>query len=84
MKAFSFAVAVAVVLTFICFQKSFAVPVIEVQEFEEPFIVDVQGVAPEDPSGDMLQTIFHKRQKRAMYCGRCCDSNGTCTRCCYA
>uniref|UniRef100_A0A8C9XAW1 Hepcidin n=1 Tax=Sander lucioperca TaxID=283035 RepID=A0A8C9XAW1_SANLU len=40
MKTFSVAVAVAVVLTFICIQQSSAVPVTEVQELEEPMTTE--------------------------------------------
>ncbi|KAM7382509.1 hypothetical protein PAMP_002236 [Pampus punctatissimus] len=80
MKTFSVAVAVAVVLTFICIQESSAVPVTEVQEVEmmidgSPVTGEVQMDSWMKPQGDRL--------KRALYCGRCCD-NGVCRRCCYA
>ncbi|CAI5662924.1 unnamed protein product [Oreochromis niloticus] len=47
MKTFSVAVAVAVVLTFICVQQSSAVPVTEEQELEEPMSMDYPAAAHE-------------------------------------
>ncbi|XP_017268630.1 hepcidin-like [Kryptolebias marmoratus] len=82
MKSFSVAVAVAVMLTFICLQESSAAPLTEVQENLVSF--DTQAAAPVKPHVDLWEKLLSNRQKRStVYCGRCCDA-GVCRKCCYA
>nr|ABY84844.1 hepcidin [Lycodichthys dearborni]ABY84845.1 hepcidin [Lycodichthys dearborni] len=63
MKAFSVAVAVAVVLTFICIQQSSAVPITEVQEREDPMSNDDPAEHGEMPE-ESQQVPINIRQKR--------------------
>ncbi|XP_067458396.1 hepcidin-like [Thunnus thynnus] len=81
MKTFSIAVAVAVVLTFICIQENSAVPVVEVQGMEVMISDDAPLAADSEAALALLEVL--RRQKRGLYCGRCCD-NGVCRKCCYA
>ncbi|XP_029307620.1 hepcidin-like [Cottoperca gobio] len=84
MKTFSVAVAVAVVLTFICIQESSAFPVTEVQELEEPMSNDSPVTEHEETSVDSWKMPYNNRQKRGADCVRCCDCCGFsgCGECC--
>uniref|UniRef100_A0A669CG50 Hepcidin-like n=1 Tax=Oreochromis niloticus TaxID=8128 RepID=A0A669CG50_ORENI len=69
MKTFSVAVAVAVVLTFICVQQSSAVPVTEQeQELEEPMSMDYPAAAHEEASVDSWKMLYNSRHKRGIKC----------------
>ncbi|XP_030248974.1 hepcidin-like [Sparus aurata] len=94
MKTFSVAVAVAVVLTFICLQESSAVSSTEVQELEEPMSSDVAVAAYEEMSEDAWKMPYSNRHKRSparrknrrrrcRFCCDCCppDMSG-CGTCC--
>ncbi|XP_008283269.1 hepcidin-like [Stegastes partitus] len=67
MKTFSIAVAVAVVLTFICIQESSAVPVITEQVLEEPVDFDNEADFAES-----LKMLVNSRQKRELKCKPYC------------
>nr|AAU00798.1 hepcidin 5 precursor [Acanthopagrus schlegelii] len=84
MKTFSVAVAVAVVLTFICIQESSAVPVTEVQELEEPMSNDNPVAAHEETSVDSWKMPYDSRHNRAIKCKFCCGCciPGVCGLCC--
>ncbi|XP_026040957.1 hepcidin-like [Astatotilapia calliptera] len=84
MKTFSVAVAVAVVLTFICVQQSSAVPVTEEQELEEPMSMDYPAAAQEEASVDSWKTLYNSRHKRGIKCRFCCGccTPGICGVCC--
>ncbi|XP_005924390.1 hepcidin [Haplochromis burtoni] len=84
MKTFSVAVAVAVVLTFICVQQSSAVPVTEEQELEEPMSMDYPAAAHEEASVDSWKTLYNSRHKRGIKCRFCCGccTPGICGICC--
>ncbi|XP_035765439.1 hepcidin-like isoform X2 [Neolamprologus brichardi] len=76
MKTFSVAVAVAVVLTFICVQQSSAVPVTEEQELEEPMSMDYPAAAHEQilvDSWKMPFDIGENRDTSPVRCHHCCD-----------
>ncbi|XP_074510823.1 hepcidin-like [Sebastes fasciatus] len=65
MKTFSVAVAVAVVLAFICIQESSAFPFAGVQELEEPMSNDNPVAAEhEETSVDSLKMPYNNREKR--------------------
>ncbi|XP_062277951.1 hepcidin-like [Scomber scombrus] len=84
MKTFSVAVAVAVVLTFICIQQSSAVPVTEAQEMEEMMSNDSPVAANEETSEDSWMMPYNNRQKRGSKCRFCCGccTPGICEVCC--
>nr|ACF49395.1 hepcidin isoform 2 [Oplegnathus fasciatus]ACF49397.1 hepcidin isoform 4 [Oplegnathus fasciatus]ACF49399.1 hepcidin isoform 2 [Oplegnathus fasciatus]ACF49401.1 hepcidin isoform 4 [Oplegnathus fasciatus] len=86
MKTFSVAVAVAVVLTFICLQESSAVSVTEqqVQELEEPMSNDNPAAAHEEMSEESWKMPYNNRQKRGFKCKFCCGCcrRGVCGLCC--
>ncbi|XP_070767430.1 hepcidin-like [Enoplosus armatus] len=84
MKTFSVAVAVAVVLTFICLQESSAVPVTEMQELEEPMSNDNPVAAQDETSVDSWQMPYNNREKRGIKCRFCCGccTPGICGVCC--
>uniref|UniRef100_A0A8C9XFH5 Hepcidin n=1 Tax=Sander lucioperca TaxID=283035 RepID=A0A8C9XFH5_SANLU len=73
MKTFSVAVAVAVVLTFICIQQSSAVPVTEVQELEEPMTTENPIAEYEATSVDSWKMPYNNRHKRELKCRACCS-----------
>nr|QBO59816.1 hepcidin1 [Chelon ramada]QBO59818.1 hepcidin1 [Chelon ramada] len=83
MKIFSVAVAVAVVLTFICIQESSAVPVAEELELEVPMIPDTPDAHGETSvdSWEMLYKSRQKRDARCRFCCGCCEP-GICGVCC--
>ncbi|KAL3981011.1 POU domain transcription factor, class 3 [Sarotherodon galilaeus] len=85
MKTFRVAVAVAVVLTFICVQQSSAVPVTEQeQELEEPMSMDYPAAAHEEASVDSWKMLYNSRHKRGIKCRFCCGccTPGICGVCC--
>ncbi|XP_030248983.1 hepcidin-like [Sparus aurata] len=82
MKTFSVAVAVAVVLTFICLQESSAVPFTEVQELEEPMSSDGPVAAFEDMSEDTWKMLYKSRRRRCRFCCGCCPDTTGCNVCC--
>ncbi|XP_054477718.1 hepcidin-like [Anoplopoma fimbria] len=84
MKTFSVAVAVAIVLTFICIQQSSAVPVTVVQELEEPMSIDNPVAEHEETSVDSWQMPYNNREKRGIKCKFCCGCcrPGVCGLCC--
>ncbi|XP_045898296.1 hepcidin-like [Micropterus dolomieu] len=84
MKTLSVAVAVAVVLAFICLPESSAVPVTEVQELEEPMSNDNLAAAHEDMSVESWKMPYNNRQKRGIKCRFCCGccTPGVCGVCC--
>ncbi|KAM6936455.1 hepcidin-like isoform 2-T2 [Lycodopsis pacificus] len=89
MKTFSVAVAVAVVLTFICIQQSSAVPITEVQELEEPMSIDNPVGEHEETSVDSWKMPYNIREKRGIKyecdCSDCCSScSSHCANCCIA
>ncbi|XP_068996370.1 hepcidin-like [Embiotoca jacksoni] len=84
MKTFSVAVAVAVMLTFICIQESSAVPLTEEQELEVPVSIFDAAAAAEETSVDSWKTLYSSRQKRSAKCRFCCGCCGMsgCGVCC--
>uniref|UniRef100_A0AAZ1XH89 Hepcidin n=1 Tax=Oreochromis aureus TaxID=47969 RepID=A0AAZ1XH89_OREAU len=70
MKTFSVAVAVAIVLTFICVQQSSAVPVTE-QQHEEASV----------DSWKKLYNTIHRPGIKCRFCCGCCTP-GICGVCC--
>nr|AHF46363.1 hepcidin [Amatitlania nigrofasciata] len=84
MKTFSVAVAVAVLLTFICLHESSAVPLTEEQELEEPMSIEYPAAAHEEASVDTWKMLYNSRQKRGIKCRFCCGccTAGVCGLCC--
>ncbi|XP_034384705.1 hepcidin-like [Cyclopterus lumpus] len=84
MKTFPVAVAVAVVLTFICVQQSSAVPAAEVREPGEPMSVDNPAADHEETSLDSWMMPYNNREKRGVRCKFCCNccTRGVCGLCC--
>ncbi|XP_029360306.1 hepcidin-like [Echeneis naucrates] len=82
MKTFRVAVAVAVVLTFICVQESSAT-VSEVEELEEAAMMDNPAVEYQETPVDSWM-MPHNRQKRGIKCRFCCNCciPGMCGLCC--
>ncbi|XP_037532735.1 hepcidin-1 [Nematolebias whitei] len=87
MKAFSIAVAVTLVLAFICVLESAAVPFTGVQDQEEAGSNDTPVAAHQDTSVESWMMPNHMRQKRqshlslCRYCCNCCRNKG-CGFCC--
>ncbi|XP_068425196.1 hepcidin-like [Clinocottus analis] len=84
MKTFCVAVAVAIVLTFICIQQSSAVPVAQVQELEEPMSVDNPVADQEEAALDSWKMPYNNREKRGFKCKVCCNCGcgANCGLCC--
>ncbi|CAI5662149.1 hepcidin-1 [Oreochromis niloticus] len=88
MKAFSIAVAVTLVLAFICMLESSAIPFAGVQEPEEAGSNDTPVVAHQEMSAESSMMSNHIRQKRqshlslCRWCCNCCRSNKGCGFCC--
>ncbi|XP_070822467.1 hepcidin-like [Chaetodon trifascialis] len=83
MKTFSVAVAVAVVLTFICLQQSSAVPVSEVEELEEPMSLEHLEIPVElwtMPYSSRMKR--HSSPARCKFCCGCCPNMHGCGVCC--
>ncbi|XP_073340874.1 hepcidin-like isoform X3 [Pagrus major] len=72
MKTFSVAVAVAVVLTFICLQESSAASFTEVQELEEPMSNGSPVAAHEEMAEESWKMSYASRRWRCRKCYRCC------------
>ncbi|XP_053182836.1 hepcidin-like [Scomber japonicus] len=84
MKTFSVAVAVAVMLTFICIQENSAVPVVGVEEMEEMPSNDSPVAAVSEDSRKMGKwSYFSKFNIPKIKCGRCC-TRSFCIFCCRA
>lgn len=87
MKAFSIAVAVTLVLAFICILESSAVPFSGVQELEEAGSDDTPVAAHQEMSMESWKMPNLARQKRqshlslCQYCCNCCQNKG-CGYCC--
>ncbi|KAM3872774.1 hepcidin-1 [Diretmus argenteus] len=89
MKAFSIAVAVTLVLAFICILESSAVPFAGVQELEEAASDDTPVAADQEMSMESWRMPYPLRQKRQIgpltlchWCCRCCKGNKGCGFCC--
>ncbi|KAM8733952.1 hepcidin-like [Acanthopagrus schlegelii] len=93
MKTFSVAVAVAVVLTFICLQESSAGSFTEVQELEEPMNNESPVAAHEEKSEESWKMPYNNRHKRSpagrnsrrrrcRFCCGCCPDMIGCGTCC--
>ncbi|KAM4600811.1 hepcidin-1 isoform 2-T2 [Polymixia lowei] len=88
MKAFSIAVAVTLVLAFICIQESSAVPFAGVRELEEAESNDTPVAEHQEMSMESWMEPDHVRQKRqshlslCRYCCNCCRGNKGCGFCC--
>ncbi|XP_036929213.1 hepcidin-like [Acanthopagrus latus] len=86
MKTFSVAVAVAVVLTFICLQESSAGSFTEVQELEEPMNNEGPVAAHEEKSEESWKMPYNNRHKRSpagcRFCCGCCPNMRGCGVCC--
>ncbi|XP_037311028.2 hepcidin-like isoform X1 [Pungitius pungitius] len=86
MKTLSVAVAVAIVLTFICIQHSSAVPTAtqQVQEVEEPMSVEFPLAEQEETPVDSWKMPYNIREKRGIKCKFCCGccTPGVCGLCC--
>nr|AEK98542.1 hepcidin isoform 2 [Miichthys miiuy] len=87
MKAFSIAVAVTLVLAFICILESSAVPFTGVQELEEAGSNDTPVATHQEMSMEswmMPNLVRQKRQSNislCRYCCNCCKNKG-CGFCC--
>ncbi|XP_040020631.1 hepcidin-1 [Gasterosteus aculeatus] len=89
MKAFSIAVAVTLVLAFICILQSSAVPFTgQVHEQEEAASNDTPVAAYQEMSTESMMMPDHFRQKRqshlsmCRWCCKCCRSYKGCGYCC--
>ncbi|XP_077432526.1 hepcidin-1 [Vanacampus margaritifer] len=89
MKAFSIAVAVTLVLAFICIPESSALPVDEVQQqMAEARGGDTPVAGQPDVAGEEPWTAHHARHKRqsnlslCRWCCNCCRSYKGCGFCC--
>nr|ADY16665.1 hepcidin 5 [Epinephelus moara] len=88
MKTFSVAVAVTLVLAFICILESSAVPFTGVQELEEAASSDTPVAAYQEMSMESRMMPDHVRQKRqshlsmCRWCCNCCKGNKGCGPCC--
>ncbi|XP_068616695.1 hepcidin-1 [Brachionichthys hirsutus] len=82
MKASSIAVAVTLVLAFICILESSAVPFARVQELEEAGSNDTPVAAHQEMSMDSWLMPNQKREKRwsgismCRWCRNCCGNKG--------
>ncbi|XP_059194826.1 hepcidin-like [Centropristis striata] len=72
MKTFSVAVAVAVVLAFICIQESSADPITGVQEPEEPISNDNPAAEHQELPGRLEKMLSNIREKRQIICCHNC------------
>ncbi|KAI3361404.1 hypothetical protein L3Q82_013572 [Scortum barcoo] len=72
MKTFSVAVALAVVLTFICLQESSAVLITEGQDLEEPMSDHHLIAAHEEMAEESWKMPYNNRHKRGIKCRFCC------------
>ncbi|KAF7670446.1 hypothetical protein LDENG_00074590 [Lucifuga dentata] len=88
MKAFSIAVAVTLVLAFVCILESSAVPFAGMQELEEAESNDTPVATHQEMPMESLMMPNHSRQKRqsnlslCRWCCNCCRSYKGCGFCC--
>ncbi|XP_041649442.1 hepcidin-1 [Cheilinus undulatus] len=85
MKAFSIAVAVTLVLAFICILESSALPFSGVQEPEEAGSNDTPVAAHQEMSMESWMfpgRVREKRQSHLSLCHWCCRPNKGCSVCC--
>ncbi|XP_068425632.1 hepcidin-1 [Clinocottus analis] len=86
MKAFSIAVAVTLVLAFICVLESSAVPFTGVQELEEAGSNDTPVAAYQEMSSMMMPGHFRQKRQSNLslcrWCCNCCRSYKGCGFCC--
>ncbi|XP_030248982.1 hepcidin [Sparus aurata] len=82
MKTFSVAVAVAIVLTFICLQESSAVSSTEVQDLEEPMSSDGAVAAYKEMPEESWKMGYGNRHWKCRFCCRCCPRMRGCGLCC--
>ncbi|XP_029958337.1 hepcidin-1 [Salarias fasciatus] len=88
MKAFSIAVAVTLVLAFICILEVSAVPFAGVQELEEAGSNDTPVAAHQETPMEPWMITNHLRQKRhghiamCRWCCNCCRRQKGCGPCC--
>ncbi|KAM9798455.1 hepcidin-1 [Neosynchiropus ocellatus] len=88
MKAFSIAVAVTLVLAFVCILESSAVPFSGVSEQEEAGSNDTPVAAHQEMPMESWMMPNHIRQKRqspislCLYCCNCCRGYKGCGYCC--
>ncbi|XP_036929214.1 hepcidin-like [Acanthopagrus latus] len=86
MKTFSVAVAVAVVLTFICLQESSAGSFTEEQKLEEPMNNEGPVAAYKEMPEDSWKMGYASRSKtgrrRCKFCCGCCPGMRVCGVCC--
>ncbi|XP_076004695.1 hepcidin-1 [Genypterus blacodes] len=88
MKAFSIAVAVTLVLAFVCILQSSAVPYAGVQEPEEAESNDTPVATHQEASMEPWKSAGPVRQKRyshlslCIWCCNCCPGNKGCGFCC--
>nr|ABV01929.1 hepcidin 1 [Sparus aurata]ABV01930.1 hepcidin 1 [Sparus aurata]ABV01932.1 hepcidin 3 [Sparus aurata]DAZ89685.1 TPA_exp: hepicidin HAMP2.4 [Sparus aurata] len=82
MKTFSVAVAVAIVLTFICLQESSAVSFTEVQDLEEPMSSDGAVAAYKEMPEESWKMGYGSRRWKCRFCCRCCPRMRGCGLCC--
>ncbi|KAM4581389.1 hepcidin-1 [Odontesthes bonariensis] len=88
MKAFSIAVAVTLVLAFICILESSAIPLTGVQELEEAGSNDTPVAVHQETPMESWMMPSHFRQKRQSHlslcslCCNCCKSYKGCGFCC--
>ncbi|XP_059194829.1 hepcidin-like isoform X1 [Centropristis striata] len=84
MKTFSVAVAVAIMLAFICIQESSADPITGVQEPEEPKSNDNPVAEHQELPGRLGKMLSNIREKRQSNCCHSCHGNHCqlCHHCC--
>uniref|UniRef100_A0A669BA77 Hepcidin n=2 Tax=Oreochromis TaxID=8139 RepID=A0A669BA77_ORENI len=70
MKTLTAAVTVAIVVTFMCILRSSAVPE---QMLVELMNTDNPAAEPEEISVNSWKMLHNGRQKRGIFCGRCCN-----------
>ncbi|CAN9513868.1 unnamed protein product [Ophioblennius macclurei] len=88
MKAFSIAVAVTLVLAFICILECSAIPLAGVQELEEAGSNDTPVAAHQETTVESWMMPYYNRQKRhtliptCIWCCNCCRGRKGCGTCC--
>ncbi|KAM4569106.1 hepcidin-like [Fundulus diaphanus] len=87
MKTFAVAVAVSLMLTFICIQESSAVPAAEGPELMEVLTDDGSLPVDHDMPEDSVNTSYdsvqmRRRRRRCRFCCGCCPNMVGCGTCC--
>ncbi|XP_035985744.1 hepcidin-like [Fundulus heteroclitus] len=87
MKTFAVAVAVSLMLTFICIQESSAVPAAEGPELMEVLTDDGSLAVDHDMPEDSVNTSYdsvqmRRRRRRCRFCCGCCPNMVGCGTCC--